>query len=145
MYEKVSPLELASKRGERPGVRAFMDVMLFLYRGRGLRNGGIYNRRPVRGGHSWSLHAVGRAADLMVPNKQLGDEIFLRLIRGASKLGIAEVIWNRSRWTFENGLKRYTGSNPHTDHLHVGFTRHMADQTDRDALTKWIARAVIDG
>lgn len=146
-YEPVTPLELIRYRGERPGVRAFLNVMLFLFKARGMSNVGIYNRRKVRGGGSWSLHSVGRAVDLGIPtnNKALGDEIVMRIIRAATKLGVGEVIWYRKRWTAEKGWQSYHGVDPHTGHIHVGFTKAAADQQPSDALSKQIAAAIING
>lgn len=145
-YQPVTRTELLTKRTARRGVVAFMDVILFLFRGRGATNLGIYNRRSVRGGSGWSLHAVGRAADIGIPNKTLGDEIWLRLIRAATKIGAAEIIWWGQRWTAETGVRRYTGDDNHHTHIHVGFTREMADNpTPRDDLTKWIATAILNG
>lgn len=148
-YEPVTPLELLRNRGERPGVRVFLNVMLFLFKARGMTNVGIYNRRKVRGGGSWSLHSVGRAVDLGIPagSKALGDDIADRLVRAATKLGICEVIWYRRRWTAEKGWQSYHGTDPHTGHVHVGFTKAMADKTDdaEGRLSKWMASAVING
>ena len=146
-YEPVTQLELLRYRSARPGVRVFMNVMLFLFKARGMSDVGIYNRRAVRGGKSWSLHAVGRAADLGVNSKALGDEIADRLVRAAAKLGICEVIWYRRRWTAEKGWQSYHGADNHTTHVHVGFTRDMAGKSDTadGALSKWMAAAVISG
>ena len=51
-YQPVSRAELRNHTGPRPGVRAFSDVVLWSMHSMGVTNGGIYNRRPVRGGIS---------------------------------------------------------------------------------------------
>ena len=43
----------------------------------------------------------------------------------ARRLGIQYVIWNRKIWGSYNasrGWRKYTGANPHTDHVHISFT-----------------------
>jgi hypothetical protein len=43
----------------------------------------------------------------------------------ARRLGIQYVIWNHRIWgaySASAGWRRYTGSNPHTDHVHISFT-----------------------
>ena len=43
----------------------------------------------------------------------------------ARRLGIQYVIWNRKIWgaySADSGWRKYTGSNPHTDHVHFSFT-----------------------
>jgi hypothetical protein len=143
-YEPVTAAELLHHRGERPGVRAFLNTVLFLFAGRPVRSGGIYNRRPVRGGSSWSLHAVGRAVDIMVPaGNPVGFELFLRCVNAGDRLGICEVIYNRRRWTPERGTQPYNGENAHLDHVHIGFTTKMADQPNTPALCHWYAVGLI--
>lgn len=91
-YQRVTRAELNRWTGPRPGVRAFHDAVLWVRHSAGVRSGGIYNRRRVRGGSSWSLHSVGRAADFMVPNLAAGYDIAFRAIRQARMLGVSEVI-----------------------------------------------------
>ena len=43
----------------------------------------------------------------------------------ARRLGINYIIWNRQQWKAwapERGWTAYTGSSPHTDHIHISFT-----------------------
>lgn len=138
-YQSVTRAELNRWTGPRPGVRAFHDAVLWVRHSAGVRSGGIYNRRRVRGGTSWSLHSVGRAADFMVPNMAAGYDIAFRAIRQARMLGVSEVIFNRRRWTAERGTQPYRGSNPHTDHVHIGFTVDFADRPDTQDLRRWCA------
>jgi len=121
------------------------DVILMHYMGRGMKGGGIYNRRPVRLGRAWSLHAGGRAADFMVPatggvatkaGKALGDELFMRAIAAAEACGICEIIWWDKRWTGDKGVQHYAPTN-HRDHVHIGQTVDMASRTDSTNLRRW--------
>jgi hypothetical protein len=114
-----------------------------MFHNRGVHSGGIYNRRRVRGGSAMSLHAVGRALDVMVPvGDPVGWEIALRVIRNAEALGVAELIYDRKRWTEEKGTQPYRGINPHRDHVHIGLTVDMADRPDTPELRQWLAHFV---
>lgn len=90
---------------------------------------GIYNDRNVEGTTKKSAHAEGRAMDIYLdvaePNERLvGDRLFDILIDSAVQSGIDNVIWNRQIWSTTHTHKRpYTGKRPHTDHIHVEFTR----------------------
>lgn len=142
-YEAVSAAELIKNRGPRKGVVAFRDAVLFWTRPKGMGDDGIYNRRLVRGGHSWSLHAVGRAWDCHVTDKAAGDELANRAVVVADWVGICEVIWQRHRWTKEKGWQPYSGEDPHTGHIHFGFTRAWADNpASHDELVKWVCHFV---
>lgn len=142
-YEPVTATELRTVVGPRSGVKAFHDVVVWHYHARGLRSGGIYNRRAVRGvttlvPRTASLHASGRAADFMTSDKELHNELLLRFIRCSEQLGIVEVIsWDR-RWTLEKGLQTYRGKSPHRDHVHVGFSSDFASRANTPELKKWI-------
>lgn len=44
----------------------------------------------------------------------------------ARRLGIMYIIWNKHMWRAYrpfDGWQKYTGSNPHTDHVHISFAR----------------------
>jgi hypothetical protein len=149
-YQPVTSLELVKNRGPRPAVMAFRDTVIFFAHAFGITDAGIYNRRPVRGlfgiltPANASLHAVGRAWDAGVPhaytNPGVGDHLAQGFVDHARECGIIEVIWNRRRWTAERGWQRYGGSNPHLDHVHVGFSIEMANNTsDHAALVRWFA------
>jgi subtilisin family serine protease len=107
----------------------------------GQRHAEIYNCRPVRGGTSLSLHGEGRAVDLYVNAAQedelaLGNRIVQWLVAGdaagnshanARRLGVQEIIWNHQIWTAGRrrgeGMRPYSGVDPHTTHLHIGQNR----------------------
>ena len=104
---------------------------------------GIYNDRNVAGTEKKSSHAEGRALDIHLsannPDQlSLGNQLFDVLIRKASVLGIDNVIWNRQIWSQVHKYKRpYNGKSPHTDHIHVEFTRagsqlHLLKEIEAD-------------
>lgn len=140
-YQPVTRAELRTSTSPRPGVRALHDVVCWWIGPKGLRSGGIYSRRAVRGGTSWSLHAVGRAADFMC-SVDVGKDLSARLIAAKDLLGITEVIHNRMRWTEDKGCVPYKGSNPHTDHVHVAFTIDFANRPDTPEMRRWCTLAV---
>jgi len=101
-----------------------------------VKNLGIYVCRDIKGTNIRSAHAEGRALDVglraHVPSEKLiADQLFHALIRSAYKSGIDNIIWNRQIWSVSHGGPRpWTGKykngaakNPHTDHLHIEWTR----------------------
>ena len=153
MYEPVTQWELDIKHGPRPGVVAFRDTVLFWTRPKGAYDAGIYNRRVRRGRigrltpATASLHAVGRAWDCGVPDARVdasvGQEIAWRAVVAADACGIVEVIWNRQRWTADKGSVPYGGVDPHTSHVHIGFSQTVADSpATHDNLVKWYTAAL---
>ena len=98
---------------------------------------GIYNDRNVAGTTKKSSHAEGRGLDIhlsaFVPEQRmLADQLYPVFIRKASQLGIDNVIWNKQIWSKTKGGPRlYTGQNPHTDHIHIEFTREGSQQAQR--------------
>lgn len=109
------------------------------------RNLGIFNRRNIAGTTTPSLHAEGRAIDigLKVSNsteKTIGDQLFMAFTDLGSQIGLQEVIWNRQIWSDRRtAVHRYTGANPHIDHVHVGFTRVGSQRLDLTLLSFRIA------
>jgi hypothetical protein len=95
-----------------------------------IKKTGIYNDRNVAGTTKKSSHAEGRALDFHLDatdpsQKALGDRLFDALIRKAESIGVDNVIWNRQIWSVRRkvaGVRKYTGKNAHTDHVHVEFT-----------------------
>ena len=89
---------------------------------------GIYNDRNVAGTHTKSAHAEGRALDIHLSvkhpdQKLIADDLYRIFIEAASQTGIDNVIWNRKIWSQAKGQHTYHGQNPHTDHIHLEFTR----------------------
>ena len=96
---------------------------------------GIYNPRNIAGTNIPSLHAEGRALDIglkvTVPiEKTIGDGLFEMFVDLAGQMGIQEVIWNRQIWSTRRPVvHHYTGHDPHTGHIHAGFTRDASQRT----------------
>lgn len=102
-----------------------------------VKNLGIYVCRDVKGTHVKSSHAEGRALDIgiraNVPAERLiGDQLFAAIIKSATHSGIDNVIWNRQIWSVEHpSIRPFVGNyphgggprNPHTDHIHVEWTK----------------------
>jgi hypothetical protein len=78
---------------------------------------GSYNNRNVRGGSTKSLHAYGRAFDIGA-----SKEIMYKISRYLQKVpNIQYVIYNREISYRGGAWRKYTGVNPHTDHVHADF------------------------
>lgn len=150
MYQPVQSWELRQHHGARRGVVAVRDVVLWCEGGQCV-DLGIYNRRPRRGlsalnPASASLHAVGRAWDIGWRKGFDAERLAGRLAIAAQYVGISEVIYNRRRWTAEKGWQPYNGKDPHTTHIHVGFTIEWADSPQAlDQLKKWAAHFLYQG
>ena len=77
-------------------------------------------------GPQLSIHAVGRALDVMVPTLGApeGDALANWLVANAKILGVQLVIWNGTVWQGSLGRQDvYTGPNSHADHVHVEVLR----------------------
>ena len=87
--------------------------------------GGYACRANTASPGSYSIHAYGRALDIMVDGTssvglKAGDEIRNWLINNSTELGVQRVIWNRHIWSaYKDGWNAYTGPNPHVDHVHA--------------------------
>lgn len=87
------------------------------------------DRTTKSGGRS--DHAEGRGIDVYLSafkpdEKALGDGLFEMFLNNSRPLGVDHVIWNRRIWSQDKGGPRaYTNAanGPHTDHVHVSFTR----------------------
>jgi peptidoglycan hydrolase-like protein with peptidoglycan-binding domain len=139
--------EPASKCSSGPtsGAKAAMSWFLGAYGARGGYNLGIYNCRSVVGGSTLSLHGEGRATDFGVPpgGNAWGWTLARALVANSKELGIQCVIWDQHIWSGsypEAGFREYGGENPHTDHLHVEYTRKAAT-----TLTAKLIQLVLSG
>ena len=117
-----------------------------------VQNLGIYVCRNIKGTGTRSAHAQGRALDIGLRvdqpgEKLIGDGIFRALIRVAHRSGIDNVIWNREIWSVAHGGPRsFVGNykngaprNPHTDHIHVEWTREGSQMDQLNFLELQIA------
>jgi hypothetical protein len=95
--------------------------------------GGYVPRTTEKGG--FSRHSEGRAGDIYVKVqnpflKAIGDEAFAGFVANARQLGLEEVIWNGQIWssTVPHVHAIPAGSDQHTDHVHVAFSRSASQQ-----------------
>lgn len=124
----------------KPGVVAYADLLMQTYRSTGSL--GISRSCKVGG---TSEHKEGRAFDWAVSAHSAADRRRVRNLTRwllktdrqgheyaiARRLGIQYMIWNRRMWRAydaDAGWQPYTGSNPHTDHVHFSFTWRGARQ-----------------
>ncbi len=124
-----SQMQVSCNPVVQPGIRKLRDRVLSTY-GKGFDDGVV--RSCVSGGVS--EHKEGRAWDwgLSVANASqraaAGD--FLAWLtahqgRHARRLGVMYVIYNRKIWStyrIAEGWRPYTGSDPHTSHIHISLS-----------------------
>ncbi len=115
----------------KPGVASFRRIVMRAFPTTGA---GYFTRDCHIGGQS--EHKDGRAWDWMVSASSASDtrkvnKLFDWLLqrdgRGenyarARRIGIMYMIWNRRIWFPSGGWRAYTGSSPHTDHVHFSFS-----------------------
>jgi MYXO-CTERM domain-containing protein len=134
--------------GMEPGTVVLRDYLAAHYPQ--VRSIGGYACRPIVGDSSaTSVHATGRALDIMLPltsdgeaDNDLGDPIGRFLIEHAAEIGIQQIIWDRTVWRASRtpGAKEstYGGEHPHHDHLHV----ELSVEAGVDMATPWFAEGV---
>ena len=111
--------------GLKPGTSALGDQIKQQF---GVTYGGYSCRANTADKSQLSIHAVGRALDIMTSGAT-GDEIANHLVQNAETLGVQLIIWNRTLWKIgPNGAssRAYTGPNPHTDHVHAEVNTAVA-------------------
>jgi len=111
----------------KPGVTAFAALMKARY-----RTGYIGTYRPCQG--DTSEHYEGRAMDWMLNSTNAGQKAIANSVVSwltassgvmARRFGISYIIWNHKVWKgYRNSSvwTAYTGSVPHTDHVHFSFS-----------------------
>lgn len=114
-----------------------------------------YECRPIVGRPTkMSVHATGRAVDVMIPtddgkaNSALGDPIGNWLVENAEALGVQFIIWDRTTWMASRELgkkaKPYSGQHPHHDHLHVELHPSASGTVPTSGTSKlWIVGALV--
>ncbi|MDF1561487.1 MAG: hypothetical protein P1V51_00505 [Deltaproteobacteria bacterium] len=77
-----------------------------------------------------SVHAIGRAIDLMVPmssgdaDNGLGDPVVNWLVENAEFIGVQRIVWDKAYWNGERGFGLLgSSSSPHTNHIHLELSR----------------------
>lgn len=103
---------------------------------------GGYSCRPIVGDpDTMSVHATGRALDIMIypvgypdgaeADNEMGDPIANWFIENAERIGVQQIIWDRWLWRAEDAPgekdRAYTGEHPHNDHVHVELSVEAAD------------------
>jgi hypothetical protein len=149
-YARYEPQSTCSLT-EQPGVAAFRRLL----QDHGGANGGGILRSCGTGGTS--EHKEGRAYDWMLDanraaDRAKADAVLAWLLASdqhgnahalARRLGIMYIIWDRQvwyAWRAADGWLPYTGSNPHTDHIHFSFSWAGARQeTTWWASPSWLA------
>lgn len=128
--DRVEEIQLPVK----PGVRV---LATFLRSRWGLSSAGTARgaaiRRPPRGVNGQlrrrDVHEEGRAIDAMTSDVAKGDSIADWCVTHAAQLGIQYVIWRRTEWSSSSrspAWEPYSGTNPHTDHVHIEVTPALA-------------------
>ena len=134
--------------GPRPGATALMNWCLENYQAS--KNLGIYNCRTVRGSTAPSMHGEGRAIDVGFPvlNRKAhadGSRLLEDLAKHAGDLGLQCIIWNRRIYSARSPRgRKYTGSNPHIDHLHIELTKDAAERLTPTRLHSILGRSQAD-
>lgn len=126
---------------ETPGARALRDMVMRAYPGTGSA-GGILRGCDVGGA---SEHKEGRAWDWMLnasdpSDRAAADDLFAWLLATdvhgnkhalLRRLGVMYIIWNGQvlkASQIDKGWQPYTGSSPHTDHVHFTLSWDGARQ-----------------
>lgn len=114
------------KGGQTVGAQSLSDVVMKKYSPPVTSVGGYSCRANTADSSQLSIHAMGRALDIMIDGttpkgRETGDKIRNFMINNAEELGVQGVIWNKHIWSVNHkGWRDYiSGPNPHTDHLHV--------------------------
>lgn len=85
--------------------------------------GSGFNVRYMQNTTAYSLHACGRAHDIMVTDETGGSVFANMLMNIGPAIGLQEVIWLRKRWTLAAGwVDLASNIAPHTDHVHWSIT-----------------------
>jgi DNA-directed RNA polymerase subunit N (RpoN/RPB10) len=117
----------------KPGVIGFRDLLNRTY---GVHTAYIGRSCDTAG---VSEHEEGRALDYMLnvnnaTQRDIANTVLNWLLATdqygnrhalARRLGVMYIIWNRQQWRSYrpgDGWQPYSGSNPHTDHIHISFS-----------------------
>lgn len=127
--------------GPTTGATGAMGYYTEAYKDKGASNLGIYNCRGSTGGSSPSVHSEGRAMDFGVPSVEAWGTAFADfLVANSKELGVMLVIFDNKVWGCghaDEGWRPYSGSSPHTDHLHVEMNRETAKKSAKEVKKLW--------
>lgn len=115
----------------KPGMAALRNLILATYRGTGdygiVRDCGVGGRSEHKEGRAWDWAVnAGNAAHVRQVNDMLmwalANDRYGNKFAQARRLGIMYIIWNRRIWHAGSSTwKTYTGSDPHTNHVHISL------------------------
>lgn len=110
---------------EAPGTRTLWNVLRAAWPSSNFL--GIYSRRAIRGSDRLSLHAEGRALDV-VPPSGAREAMAAWAVKNAVTLGLQEVILYETKkiWTSNRsheGWRPYRGISAGLHHIHLGQHR----------------------
>lgn len=134
--------------GTQPGLKALVDVIVFLNAGK-ITNLGTWTRRDARGKPGVpSVHGTGRAADLGFNARTDGDRIIKWLVDNADDLGLELLIdyypkpwgraWRCDRAAWKKYDRRTVHGAPDGRWIHIEISPSMAKnvQAMEAAITK---------
>jgi hypothetical protein len=136
--------------GPLPGTLAFRDHLLRRFPQ--IRSAGGFEccRQNTGNTDYLSVHSIGRAIDLMIPevggdaDNTAGDAVANWLITNAARIGVQQVIWDRASWRGSRAagqkMRPYEGPIPHTDHIHMELNLDGAN-----ARTAFFVSGEVDG
>lgn len=136
--------------GPLPGTVAFRDHLMRRFPQ--IRSAGGFEccRQNTGNTDYLSVHSLGRAIDLMIPetggdaDNTAGDAVANWLIMNAARIGVQQVIWDRASWRGSRAagqkMRPYEGPIPHTDHIHMELNLDGAN-----ARTAFFVSGEVDG
>lgn len=134
-------------RGTTPGLKALVDLIVFLNAGK-ISDLGTWTRRDARGKPGQpSVHGTGRAADLGWFDRKDGERLIDWLTTNADILGLELLIdyhprpfgraWRCDRGRFKTYLKKTVAGAPGGQWIHIEISPTIAnDRTTMDAALK---------
>lgn len=124
----------------KPGVRVLASYIKERWRlsSAGMARGASIRRPARRDDGSLrrrDVHEEGRAIDAMIGSDlEKGRQIAEWCVINAGALGLQYVIWDRTEWsssTYSTAFEAYTGTSPHTDHVHIEVSPSFAGDSER--------------
>ena len=135
-------------RGVQPGLKALVDVIVFLNQGK-IRNLGTWQKRYAKGKPGQpSVHGTGRAADLGWTTKADADQLIRWLVDNADGLGLELLIdynpkpfgraWRCDRARWKSYDRRTVAGAPGGKWIHIEISPAMAKNVEamNQAITK---------
>jgi len=110
------------QKGGNPAIYPFWDAIKSRYPN--VKDYGIWGDASHR--QRKSDHNTGDAIDIGTNNIGEGTNVFNDIIASGSNNSVKYAIFNGQIWSPDKGLRPYTGSNPHSGHIHVSFNRASA-------------------